>query len=161
MKKNLVVPAGTRRTLKLNDVAPNADVATHVHSEVPLVAERSMLWAVPGGRAGHSTIGMTTSSAEIFLPEGCTDYGFETWLLLQNPGAGDSNANVYAMTAGGEKQIAGVRVKAGRRVSLRLNDYYKGNLSIRVTGSSPICAERSIYWNDRGGGTSSIGYATQ
>jgi len=157
-RTGIVVPAGTRRTVKLNDIVPNADVSTHVHSDVPIVSERSMLWPVAGGRAGHETPGMTGPATEIFMPEGCTGYGFETWLLLQNPGMVDSTVSVDAMTSGGEKKMLTVKVAAGQRKSVRINDYYQGNLSIRLLGSNPVCAERSVYWNGRAGGTSSIGY---
>ncbi|MHB8894590.1 MAG: DUF5719 family protein [Candidatus Geothermincolia bacterium] len=157
--KSLVVPAGTRRTVKLNDVVAGVDVATAVHSDIPIVAERSMLWPAPGGRAGHETAGMTSPSKEIFMPEGCTAYGFETWLLLQNPGTTGSSATVYAMTAAGEKKLFDVNLASGGRATFRLNDYYQGNLSIRVQATTAVAAERAIYWNGRGGGTSSIGYA--
>lgn len=155
----VTVPAGTRRTVKLNDVVGGVDIATAVHSDVEIVAERSMLWPVAGGRAGHATIGMTAAASEVFLPEGCTAYGFDTWLLLQNPGSASSSVTVYAMTAGGEKKIAEAVLAGGARKTLKLNDYYQGNLSIRVTATKPITAERAIYWNNRGGGTCSIGYS--
>lgn len=158
VKRDVPVPAGTRRTVKLNDIVPGLDVSTYVHSDVPLVAERSMLWPVPGGRAGHATVGMTSPATEIFMPEGCTAYGFDTWLLLENPGAASSSVSVWAMTEGGEQRIAGVDVAGRSRKTLKLNDYYQGNLSIRVVSTQPICAERSVYWNNKGGGTSSIGY---
>jgi hypothetical protein len=156
--KQVAVPAGSRRTVKLNDIIAGQDVSTHVHSDEPIVAERSMLWPVTGGRAGHATIGVTSPSKEIFMPEGCTAYGFETWLLLQNPGSERSAVTVYAMTEGGEKEVAKVEVDARKRKTLRLNDYYQGNMSIRVSASKPVCAERSMYWDNRGGGTGSIGY---
>jgi hypothetical protein len=62
------------------------------------------------------------------------------------------------MTEGGEQRIATVELAGSSRKTLKLNDYYQGNLSIRVVSSQPICAERSVYWNNKGGGTSSIGY---
>jgi hypothetical protein len=158
IRRKFVVPAGTRRTVRLNEIAAGIDVATAVHSDVPIVAERSVLWPVPGGRAGHATIGMTSLSREIFMPEGCAAYGFETWLLLQNPGASESSVAVFAMTAGGEKKITDVKLKSGMRATLRLNDYYQGNLSIRLSATAPIAAERAVYWNNHGGGTCSIGY---
>jgi hypothetical protein len=158
VKKDVSVPAGTRQTVKLNNIVPGQDVSTHVHSDVPIVAERSMLWPVPGGRAGHATVGMTAPATEIFMPEGCTTYGFDTWLLLENPGTATSSVSVWAMTEGGEQRIATVELAGSSRKTLKLNDYYQGNLSIRVVSSQPICAERSVYWNNKGGGTSSIGY---
>jgi len=154
----LEVPAGTRRTVRLNDLVAGADVATQVHSDVPVVAERSMLWPVGGARAGHLTPGMTSPSKDIFMPEGCTAYGFDTWLLLQNPGGAAASASVYAITGSGEKKLADVKVAPAARVTLKLNDYYQGNLSIRVSATKPLAAERAVYWNNRGGGTCSIGY---
>ncbi len=156
--RNIVVPAGTRRTLKVSDVFDNQDVSTKVHSDVPIVAERSMLWAVPGGRAGHATVGMTAPATQVFMPEGCTAYGFDTWLLVQNPGSKDAGVSVYAMTGGGEHKLCDQSVAAGTRKTVKLNDYYQGNLSIRVVANEPVVCERSMYWNNRGGGTSSIGY---
>jgi len=157
-KTDVTVPAGTRRTVKLNDLVAGVDVATQVHSDVPVVAERSMLWPVAGGRAGHETIGMTSLSRDIFMPEGCTAYGFDTWLLLQNPGASGSSVSVYAMTSGGEKKILDVALAAGQRRTFKLNDYFQGNLSVRLHASQPVAAERAVYWNNKGGGTCSIGY---
>lgn len=158
VSQQVAVPAGTRRTVKLNEVVPGADVSTRVRSTALLVAERSMLWGVDGGRAGHATTGMTAPKTSIFMPEGCTAYGFETWLLLQNPGTADAQVGVFAMTEGGEQKIADVTVGPGQRKTLRLNDHYQGNLSVRVTATTPVAAERAVYWNSRGGGTGSIGY---
>lgn len=158
LNRSIAVPAGRRVTLKVNDVIGGVDVSTRVHSSVPLVAERSMLWQVPGGSAGHVTDGMTAPAREVFLPEGCTAYGFDTWLLAQNPGAAESTVAVFAMTDGGEERLTGFKLAAGARKSVRLNDYYTGNMSIRVTATGPIACERAVYWNNRGGGTCSIGF---
>lgn len=156
--RSMVVPAGTRRTVWVNDVVQGKDVSTKVHSDKPIVAGRSMLWPVTGGRAGHVTNGMTATATEVFLPEGCTAYGFDTWLLLQNPGDTDVNATVTAMTEGGEEAVGTFAVKARQRVTVHVNDYYQGNLSLRVNATGPIACERGVYWNNRGGGTCSIGY---
>jgi hypothetical protein len=156
--RSIEVPAGTRRTVWVNDVVQGKDVSTRVRSDVPVVAGRSMLWPVAGGRAGHVTNGMTATATEVFLPEGCTAYGFDTWLLLQNPGDADVTATVTAMTEGGEEQVGTFAVKAKQRVTVHVNDYYQGNLSLRVNASGPIACERGVYWNNRGGGTCSIGY---
>ncbi len=157
--KTVLVPAGSRRTLKVNDVFPNRDVATEIHSDRPIVAERSMLWPVAGGRAGHATQGMTAPASAIFMPEGCTAYGFDTWLLVGNPGDVESDVTVYAMTGGGERKITEFKLGADKRKTVRLNDFFQGNLSIRVAASSPVTAERAVYWNNRTGGTCSIGYS--
>ncbi|MBU1671656.1 MAG: DUF362 domain-containing protein [Actinobacteria bacterium] len=156
--RTITVPAGTRRTVWVNDVVQNKDVSTVVHSDEPIVAGRSMLWPVPGGKAGHVTNGMTAPATEVFLPEGCTAYGFDTWLLLQNPGDADVTATVTGMTEGGEESIGTFAVKSKQRVTVHVNEYYQGNLSLKVNATGPIACERGVYWNNRGGGTCSTGY---
>lgn len=150
--------AGTRRTLKLNDIVPGCDVATHVTSDAPVVAERSMFWPVEAGlRAGHDTTGLTAGALETFLPEGCTDLGFDTWVLVWNQGAEPSSVAVYAMTEGGERKVAEFTLDPGTRRSVRMGDYLTGSFSTRVQATGPVVCERSVYWNNRGGGTCSIG----
>ena len=156
---DLVVPAGSRRTVRLNDITPYADVSTKLHSDVPVVAERSMFWPVAGGRAGHDSIGVTAPAQETFLPEGCTGYGFETWLLVQNPGEDEAIVSVYVMMEGGESRVAEFSLGAAERRTLRMNDFYTGNMSIHVRSSRPVASERAVYWNNRSGGTCSIGYS--
>jgi hypothetical protein len=160
-KEEITVPALTRRTIRVNDEMPGADVSMHVHGDLPVVAERSMYWASPtaAGRAGHNSPGITVPSRNTFLPEGCTAYGFETWLLVQNPWGQEVTATVYAMTEGGERKIGDFRIGGGKRGTIRLNDYYTGDLSIRVESSKAVACERAMYWRDRTGGTCSIGYS--
>lgn len=155
----LVMKPGSRATLHLNEIMPDRDVSMLVEADVPVVASRSMYWEVPGGRAGHECHGITAPSRETFLAEGCTAYGFDTWLLLYNPGDVDATATVYVMTSGGEQEIDEVRVAARRRVTVKVDDYYEGSLSLRVVAAEPLCCERATYWSGRSGGTCSTGYA--
>jgi hypothetical protein len=155
----LVMEPRSRTTLHLNDVLPGRDLSMLVDSDVPIVASRSMYWAVPGGRAAHECHGLTAPATESFLPEGCTAYGFDTWLLLYNPGDTDATATVYAMTDSGEQEIGKIDVPAHTRSTLKVNDCYNGSLSLRVTSGEPIACERATYWSDRTGGTCSTGYS--
>ncbi|HEY5533300.1 MAG TPA: hypothetical protein VIK22_15025, partial [Candidatus Anoxymicrobiaceae bacterium] len=67
-----------------------------------IAADRTMTWSYPEQspeypdmeypyyywyQDGHSSIGVTSPSTTWYLPEGCSAYGFETWLLIQNPNA--------------------------------------------------------------------------
>ena len=156
---DLVMEPRSRTTLHLNDLLPGRDLSMLVESDVPIVASRSMYWAVPGGRAGHECHGITAPTKESFLPEGCTAYGFDTWLLLYNPGDVDTTATVYAMTDGGEQEIGKIGVPAHTRSTMKVDDYYDGSLSLRVVAGEPVCSERATYWSDRAGGTCSTGYA--
>lgn len=146
-----------RGTLHLNELLPGRDLSMTVRSQVPVVASRSVYWEVPGGRAGHECQGNPAPAREVFLAEGCTAYGFDTWLLLYNPGAVDAVATVYAMTESGEREIGKVEVAARGRSTVRVADLYQGSLSMRVLADEPICCERATYWSQRGGGTCSPG----
>jgi hypothetical protein len=154
---NLVMEPLSRKTLHLNEILPGRDISMYVESDVPIVASRSMYWAVPGGRAGHECHGLTAPSTQSFLPEGCTAYGFDTWLLLYNPGDADTTATVYAMTEGGEREIGKIAVPSRTRSTMRVGDHYEGSLSLRVIAGEPICCERATYWRERSGGTCSTG----
>ncbi len=153
-----VSPRG-RATMRLNDLLPGRDLSLKVESEVPVVASRSMYWEAAGGRAGHECQGMPAPAREFLLPEGCTAYGFDTWLLLHNPGAVDATATVYAFTEGGEREIGKLEVPARSRATMRVGDFYQGSLSLRVAADEPLVCERSTYWSGRAGGTCSPGYA--
>lgn len=154
----LEMEAESRTTLHLNDLMPGRDVSMTVEGDVPIVASRSMYWAAPGGRAAHECHGLTAPAEEFFLPEGCTAYGFDTWLLLYNPGGEDTTATVYAIASGGEREMKSISVPARRRVTLKVNDYYEGSLSLRVVAGNPVVCERATYWSGRSGGTCSTGY---
>jgi len=156
---DMVMEPMSRATLHLNEVLPGRDLSMFVDSDVPVVASRSMYWAVPGGRAGHECHGLTAPATESFLPEGCTDFGFDTWLLLYNPGDEDTTATVYAITDQGEQEIGKIAVPAHTRSTMKVNDYYQGSLSLRVTAGTAICCERATYWAGRSGGTCSTGYS--
>ena len=155
---HLELAPASRATLHLNDLLPGRDLSMLVSSDLPIVASRSLYWAVPGGRAGHECHGASSPYRESFLPEGCTAFGFETWLLLYNPGEVDTLAEVYAVADDGERKMGEIAVPAGTRSTMKVNDYYQGPLSLRVMAGEPICCERATYWDGRGGGTCSTGY---
>ncbi|NPV58707.1 MAG: DUF362 domain-containing protein [Actinobacteria bacterium] len=147
----------SRATLRVNDFLPGCDLSMRVESEVPVVASRSMYWETPGGRAGHECHGLPVPARETFLPEGCTAFGFDTWLLVYNPGEDNATAVVYALTEAGQRKIGNMDVPARSRKTLRVGDLYEGSLSLRVVADQPVCCERSTYWSGRAGGTCSPG----
>ena len=96
---------------------------------------------------------------EWFLAEGCTGYGFEEWILIQNPnpwktklivdymiegemGPVTLNYDVQAMSRFSINVAAQPGVGADRNVSARVEGYH---------GDS-IVAERAMYWGGRDGG---------
>ncbi len=161
--QNLEIPAGSRRTVRVNDWVTDWDVSTAVRSlDLPVVCERSMFG---NGRAwATASIGATASLTDWYLAEGCTEGGMETFVLVQNPWDGDAMVNISFNTGNGEvapPELQGVIIPARSRRTFKVNDWVTDwDVSTRVvaTDGSVVC-ERSMFGNGRAWATASIGYA--
>jgi hypothetical protein len=117
-----------------------------------------MYWNNGTGKAGHNEIGVPQPRQQCFLAEGSTDWGFDEWILVQNPNAKPANIGVDYMTGTGPVPRNGFVLAANSRVSIHVNADVPGvDTSARVYSNLPIIAERSMYWHNGGGGTVSIG----
>ncbi|MFH1150329.1 MAG: Ig-like domain-containing protein [Actinomycetota bacterium] len=150
------VKAGSRFTVDLATEVGTADVSTQVVSDLPVVCERAMYWN--GRTAGHCTIGSPGSSLTWYLAEGCTDYGFETWLLLDNPWDTEIGVQLMFLKEDGTSVPFSVSLPAHTRISLDASSYVPGvSFSTAITAERPVMCERAMYWSGRSGGTGSIG----
>jgi hypothetical protein len=150
------VKGNSRYTVDLSKEVGIADVSTQVTSNVGIVCERSMYWN--GRTAGHCTIGSPGPGRTWYLAEGCSDYGFETWVLLDNPSGSTVNATLTFMKEDGTNVPAVVGLKPHSRMSVNAASYVgAASFSTKVSATTPIMVERSVYWNNRCGGTNSIG----
>jgi len=73
-------------------------------------------------QCAHDSIGVTEADYTWFLAEGCTDGGFETWVLVQNPGTEDRHCGPHLhdrYRRGGRSQPAGRRWKPGNGQRVR------------------------------------------
>ncbi|MBK5093522.1 MAG: IPT/TIG domain-containing protein [Actinobacteria bacterium] len=149
------LPAGSRRTVHVNDNLQSAEVSVKVESDEPIVAERSMYWNKGTGRAGHCALGVTQPSTTQYLPEGCTANGFEEWVLIQNPSAtGAVSVELTYMTPLGPAPGPRLDLAPSSRKSVRVNnDLPSSDVSVQVSSSGPVIVERAMYWNGMEGGT--------
>ena len=93
-----------------------------------------------------------------YLPEGCTDHDFETWVLIQNPGSEEVRVDATYMMPGGATETREYTVGAQRRRSIKLNEELPPtDVSTKLVATGNIICERAMYWNDRNGGHASIG----
>jgi Papain family cysteine protease/Family of unknown function (DUF5719)/IPT/TIG domain/Divergent InlB B-repeat domain len=157
-----VMPAGSRKTIRVNDLVRNRDVSAVVHGSLPLVAERAMYWNGRGGDAATDSIGMASPHTAFYFPDGQTSAGRETWTLVQNPNDTDVTVDVTYLPAGGGAAVTRtetVRANTRKSFSMANQSGIKGRASIVVTCTSgqKITAERSMYWNNRDAGTNTIG----
>jgi hypothetical protein len=147
------LPAKSRKTFNVADSLPdNWQVSTTVTSDQPVIAERAMYW--DGRNAGHDAVGVSAPSSSWYLAEGCTAGGFETFVLLQNPGPTAANVQITYMNADGPVAGPEILLAANSRDTFSAGDTVNNdwNVSTMVTADQPIIAERAVYWNGRKGG---------
>jgi len=101
-----------------------------------------MYWAPQGQTAregGHDSIGVTAPSPTWYLAEGTTAWGFETYVLVQNPNPSPTDVTFTFMKPGGETQEAVFQVAENSRFTILVNSFVESSdVSTKVEGSQPI-----------------------
>ncbi len=155
--KTLNLPAQSRGTLRLIDYPElqNVDASCQVTAPQGVIAERSMYFIMGGGiMGGHNTLGAPTTSTDWYFAEGCTDFGFSEYLLLQNPNATATNVTVTYMKYNGGTVVHTYPVAAHSRFTVWVNNEAgceASSLAAQVSSVQPIVAERAMYWLMAGG----------
>lgn len=154
------LPPQTRQTVNVGSVAPNVDLATHITSDSPIVAERAMYWGAGMRGGGTAGAGLVAPSRSWYLAEGSASWGFATYVLLQNPSPSEVAVNVTYNTGSGAVARTGLTMPPNSRKTISLaNDVGPVDSSIAIQASGPILAERSVYWSKTGaGGTDPDGW---
>ncbi|MFH1150768.1 MAG: hypothetical protein V1748_09890 [Actinomycetota bacterium] len=150
-----VVPAQSRSTFSMKDDIGEADASIKVESDRPVIPERSMYlrWTPQGAgeavrREGHCSIGTTTPANDYYLAEGSTDWGFTTYVLVQNPNTVDAVVTLTYMTPEGPVSDPPFTLIAQSRKTVRVNDLHPDmDFSTMVSADRPIIAERAMYWD--------------
>jgi hypothetical protein len=144
---NKTVPPRSRRTFNMADGIGAKDASVMVESTIPVIPERAMYRN--GRRGGHDSVGTTEAAHEFYLAEGTTDWGFTTYVLIQNPNPDPAEVIVTYMTDKGPISREPFNMPANSRETIRVNDILPGeDFSTLVEGSLPIIAERAMYWNN-------------
>jgi len=157
------MPANSRKTVRVNDILPNADLSTRVHGSQPIIAERAMYWDNGTGEACHDSIGMASAHTDFYLPDGQSSEGRETWTLVQNPNDSNVTVEVSYLTPNGAGNITKTEtIPAGSRRTFNMAEHsgIQGRAAVMVRSLTPgqkIMVERAMYWNSRGAGTDTIG----
>jgi len=141
------VPASSRATFNMADDIGEKDASIKVEADIPVIPERAMYRN--NRREGHDSIGTTAPATDYFLAEGTTDYGFTTYVLVQNPNPSAANVTVTYMTNAGPQPQAPFSMPANSRKTIRVNDILPSkDLSTQVHADQPIIAERAMYWGE-------------
>jgi hypothetical protein len=157
----IVVPAFSRRTIRVNDFpqAANRALSARAASDRPILIERSMYWGGPGRRGGHNAAGVMEPGTEWHFAEGSLGM-FQTYLLIGNPGQTMALVQVRYLTAAGDLFVDNLHVMPGERRTIPVNQWQPDlgtAFAMHVTSDQPVLAERAMYWHDFGGGHASVG----
>jgi len=98
-----------------------------------------------------------------YLAEGATMGGFETWVLVQNPGTDPVHVDFVLNTDVGEvkpPELQGVEIPAGTRRSFNLGNWvttYDVSTKVECVDGAVIC-ERAMYWTPPGQAWRELGH---
>lgn len=176
--KRYNVAAYQRLTVDVEDAdrrLANAAVSVAVDSSVPVVSERTMYW--PGAATtwteGHNSFGVPKTSTKWGLAEGRVggSLGFETFILLANPGATTANVRLTFLRSSGTPIVKTVSVGQSSRHNVYVNSLVPElegqtfGTVIESTNGVPLAVERAMYWNALGqawaGGTNVVAIPLQ
>ncbi len=155
------LPGSSQTTVNPRDTLGERDFSARVvcTEGKTICVDRTMSWNAGSGEERHSAVGVTGPNQAWYLPEGSSRWGFECWLLVQNPSASLANCEVTYMIEGSGTQTVEHQVPANGRASFNLGEDLKGEFdaSIKLESDVPVIAERAMYRNNRREGHDSIG----
>jgi len=154
----ITVQPGTRQSVNVADTVETIEVSTGVTSDNPVVVERALYYNERQCATG--SVGATDTGTNWYVAEGSTWGGFETWILVQNPGSEPAEVNLTYQTGWGEVTGPALTVGAGCRQSVNVADTVETyTVSTQVASDNPVVVERALYYNNRQCATGSVGAA--
>ena len=152
------VAANARLTVGVESEDPllaDAAMATQVTSDLPIVSERAMYWtAYPNWYEAHTAFGVTSTGVTWALGEGRVGgaSGYETYILLANPGTTAAGVTVTYLREGG---LASIVQAYTVQATSRFNVYVNGvpglgdgdRFGALIESTVPIVVERAMYSN--------------
>jgi len=159
-----VVAPFSRYTVEVDSVPgmEAREFSTRVAASRPVVVERSMYFDYLGITDGHNSPGVTGLSNVWYFAEGFTDGGFDTYVLLANPGDKAADVTMTLLSDDGKRaELEYVVGPHSRRTVVvdRIEGWEAREFSVLAYASEPIVAERAMYFNYNGitGGHDAMG----
>jgi hypothetical protein len=162
VKRPVTIPALGRTTINIAfEDATLADtaIASRVETLLPIVVERSQYWPQPIWQEAHNSFGVTASAMRWGLAEGRVggDAGYQTYILLANPGADAVNVTVTFLRENGTTIVESFPVAAESRFNVAVSgagsdvpELADESFGTVIEATHPIVVERSLYNNANG-----------
>ena len=144
-------------SVNVADTVQTYNVSTKVTADNPVVVERALYY---GDRTcATGSIGVSDPATEWYLAEGATAGGFETWILVQNPGEDVAHVTLTYMTEAGETAGPVLDIPPQSRMSVNVAETVQTfSVSTLVTADNPVVVERALYYGGRICATGSVGF---
>ncbi len=112
----------------------------------------------PAESSASLDIGKIVGAPSWFLAEGSTGGGFDTWILLQNPEQGEAHVELTFTTLEGPRPPLHYTMGGESRFTVRIQDHVPDDFHVStfIEADRPIVAERSMYWDKRFWGTTTV-----
>ncbi len=160
------VGGNSRYTLPVDAVSgmEATEFSTRLSSDIPVIAERAMYFNYNGLTGGHDVIGATAPELLWYLAEGYTADAFDTYILIQNPGAVAASVNIQYLESSGQVITKNYSVAANSRSTVQVDlipELSSSAFSSVISSDVPVIVERAMYFNYMGltGGHDTLGYA--
>jgi subtilisin family serine protease len=141
-----LVPPMARKSVYVNALFTASGFATQVNADQPIVVERAMYF--DSDQAGDDTLATAAPGQTWYLAAGASRGGFDTWVLLMNPGSAPANVKVSFITDTGRVVTQPMFVLPHARTSLYTDPLIpNATYGIRVDSDQPIVAERAVYFD--------------
>jgi hypothetical protein len=159
--KSVVIPPNSRFTVNVEDedvLLRDTAVSTIVTSDLPVVSERAMYWAGAANTwyEAHNSFGLTTTGTKWGLAEGRVGQarGYETYVLLANPGDVTATVTVVFLRTNGTTVTKVFSVRPTSRFNVYVNgdvpELQNEDFAVVIESTQPIAVERAMYWNANG-----------
>jgi len=156
--RNELVPAMGRKSVFVNMLFTTPGFATQVTADQPIVVERAMYF--DNDQGGHDTLATATPGLTWYLAAGASRAGFDTWLLVENPGGAPANVKASFITETGAVVSQPLFVLPHSRSSLYTDPLVPDSAyGIRIDSDQPVVAERAVYFDNGRAGFDSTAVA--
>ncbi|NPV58603.1 MAG: hypothetical protein HPY75_02930 [Actinobacteria bacterium] len=147
----------SRYNVPVDNLLPWDEFSMQITAPEPgVVAERAMYFDyLDWADGGHASVGDVEAALKGYFAEGYTGEGFDTWLLLANPGSEEARVEVSYLLESGSPVIEEYAIPPHSRFTVKVNDVEgvgRGGVGIsyRSLNGIPVAAERAVYFDYHG-----------
>jgi len=150
------LPPASRNTFKINDIVGSRDVAVKVTTppDFPVLAERAMYFRYAGRwGGGHGALGVPAASTTWGLAEGYRGPGFDTWVMVMNPGEAASSTAIYLLYPDGTHDFLAYDIAPHSRFTLLADEVARQeefSVVVDSANDQPLVVESSLYFGQGG-----------